>query len=172
MVEYNPKDQQRTYPLFTNRTITASAGQCFTYWLTEKPTLANDTSGNPDALEFRIFNGSVHDSIIIPRQQAGRDATTYIYRGIAPPQDTTEFSCGNRCLWMWAHKDEGYGEKSTFYQCPITVGTVSNAKTDSQMVPDGIARLAASSIALQGRWAVNGSSTKQIWTQFRFYPFG
>lgn len=172
MVEYNPDDQQRIYPSFTNRTITASAGECFTYWETEMPTPAKDTSGNPDALEFKIFNGSVHDSIIIPRQHAGIDSTTYIYRGISTPQNTTKFSCGNRCIWMWAHKNAGYGENSTFYQCPVTISTVSNTKTDTQKVPDSIARLAASAIALQGRWAVNGSSSERIWTQFRFYPFG
>lgn len=172
MVEYNPSDQQRTYPLFTSRTITASTGQCFKYWETEKRTLTKDTSGNPGALEFKIFNGSVHDSIIIPQQLGGVDSTTYIYRGIHPPQNTTELSCGNRCLWMWAHKSEGQGENSTFYECPITISTVSNTKTDAQIVPDSVAKLAASSIALQGRWAVNGSSTEKIWTQFRFYPYG
>ncbi|MCJ1347239.1 hypothetical protein MMC31_005461 [Peltigera leucophlebia] len=172
MVEYNPSDQQRTYPLFTSRTITASTGQCFKYWETENRTLTKDTSGNPGALEFKIFNGSVHDSIIIPQQLGGVDSTTYIYRGIHPPQNTTELSCGNRCLWMWAHKSEGQGENSTFYECPITISTVSNTKTDAQIVPDSVAKLAASSIALQGRWAVNGSSTERIWTQFRFYPYG
>lgn len=173
MVEYNPDDRERVYPSFTNRTITASVGECFTYWESERPISAKDTSGNPEAIEFRIFNGSVHDSIIIPRQLSAIDSTTYIYRGISTPQKTEQFSCGDRCIWMWAHKNVGYGENSTFYQCPVTISTVSNAKTDTQQVPDGIARLAASSIALQGRWAVNGtSSTERIWTQFRLYPFG
>lgn len=72
----------------------------------------NEYIPSPGALEFKNFNGSVHDSIIIPQQHAGLDATTYIYRGISPPPKTTEFSCGNRCIWMWAHKNEGYGEKN------------------------------------------------------------
>lgn len=170
-VEYNPDDQQRTYPLFTNRTITASAGPCYTYWETEKPTSAKDTSGIQDAFEYKIFNGSVHDSIIIPQQLSGVDATIYIYRGIDPPHNTTNFTCGDRCIWMWAHKTEGGGENSTFYQCPITIGTVTNTNHDTQIVPDSMARLAASAIALQGRWAVNGPSSQRIWTQFRFYPY-
>lgn len=171
-VEYNPDDQQRIYPLFSNRTITASTGQCFTYWESESPKQAMDTTGILDAFEYKITNGSVHDSIVIPGQLGGIDSTTYIYRGIDMPQNTTLFSCGDRCIWMWAHKSEGRGENSTFYQCPITISPVSNTNHDTQIVPNGIARLAASSIALQGRWAVNGSSTKPIWTQFRFYPFG
>ena len=171
-VEYNPDDEQRTYPLFTNRTITASTGECFTYQETEQPTQVKDTSGIADALEFKFSNGTVHDSIIIPQQLGGIDSTTYIYRGIDLPQDTKKFSCGDRCIWMWAHKSPGSGENSTFYQCPITIGTVSNLNSDTQIVPDSIAKLAASSIALQGRWAVNGTSPQRIWTQFRFYPFG
>lgn len=62
-VEHNPHDQERKYPLFTNRTITASAGQCFTYLETEKATPAKDTSGILDALEYKISNGSAHDNM-------------------------------------------------------------------------------------------------------------
>ena len=171
-VEYNPDDRQRIYPSFSNRTITASTGECFTYWESESPKLAKDTTGNLDAYQYKIFNGSVHDTIIIPSQLGGIDSTTYIYRGTNTPENTKLFSCGDRCLWMWAHKSEGRGEKSTFYQCPITISPVSNINHDTQIVPDGVARLAASSIALQGRWAVTRPSGPRIWTQFRFYPYG
>lgn len=171
-VEYNGDDQERKYPLFTNRVITASPGQCFTYWVTEKATIANGTSGIPDALEFKIDNGSAHDIIIIPQQLGGVDSTTYIYRGIAPPPNATTFACGDRCIWMWAFKNVGHNENATFYKCPITISPVSNVKKATQHVPDSVARLAASAIALQGRWAVNGNSEGPIWTQFQFYPFG
>lgn len=171
-VEYNRNDQERKYPLFTNRTITASAGQCFTYWETEEATPAKDASGIPDALNFTIFNGSDHDSIIIPEQLSGVDATTYIYRGTAPPPNATLFACGDRCIWMWAHKNAGHNETSTFYKCPITVRPVININKPSQIVPNSVARLAASAIALQGRWAVKNNSEGLIWTQFQYYPFG
>lgn len=171
-MQYNGNDQERKYPLFTNRVITASAGQCFTYWVTGEATPASDTSGNQDALKFKIDNGSAQDSIIIPRQLGGVDSTTYIYRGTAPPPNATTFACGDRCIWMWALKNVGHNENATFYKCPITISPVSNVKKATQNVPDSVARLAASAIALQGRWAVNDYSKGPIWTQFQFYPFG
>lgn len=171
-VEYNPDDQQKTYPILTNRIITASADQCFEYLPIGTPELAKDTSGDMEALRYKIFNGSVHDQMVIPKQSGGQGATTYIYRGIRPPQKATKFSCGERCIWMWAHKSEGRGEHSTFYQCSINISNVSNTNNDTQNVPNDVARLAASSIALQGRWAKGQDSDEQIWTQFQFYPFG
>lgn len=167
-MEYNPEDHQRTYPRFTNRTITASAHQCYTY-LEEKREIVNDASGVNDALNFTIFNGSVHDNIIIPLQNGGEGATTYIYRGINVPQNAVTFSCGDRCIWMWAHKSEGKGENSTFYQCPINISHVSNTEDSTLDVPNDVARLAAAAIALQGRWI--GSDNNMIWTQFQFYPY-
>lgn len=174
-VEYNPDDEQRTYPLFTNRTITASTGQCSTYSQTERALPANDTSGVSDPLKFKIFNGSVYDSIIIPRELTGINATTYIYRGVNTPQKATKFSCGNRCVWMWAYINEGNLDNSTFYQCPITISKTSNASSDTHIVSDNVAKLAASSIALEGRLAIENSSTDGSgpdWTQFQFYPSG
>lgn len=99
-VEYNPDDHQKTYPLFTDWTITASPGQWSTYWQTEKATPTNDTSGISDGLRFKIFNGSDHDSIIIPQEFTGANATTYIYRGVKTPQKATKFSCGDRCIYL------------------------------------------------------------------------
>lgn len=170
-VEYNPIDQQRTYPFLTNRVIKASAGECSTYWETKPPQKAIDTSGFLSALNFTITNGTVKDNIIIPQQSGGLDATTYIYRGLrAPPEaPSKKVSCGDRCIWMWAHKNEGMGENSTFYQCPITISDVSNTNKSTQIVADDIAKFAASAIALQGR--VAGPPTERIWTQYQFYPF-
>ena len=174
-VEYNPDDHQKTYPLFTNRTITASAGQCSTYWQTEKATPTNGTSGISDGLRFKIFNGSDHDSIIIPQEFTGVNATTYIYRGVKTPQKATKFSCGDRCIWMWAYVSKDYLDNSTFYQCPITISNTSNANNYTHIVPDDVTKLAASSIALEGRLAIDNSSIDNsgpIWTQFQFYPSG
>lgn len=176
-VEYNPNDTQRNYPFLTDRVITASTGQCYTYWETEKVTPAKDTSGVMDAWKFKISNGSVHDTIIIPQQNGGLDATTYIYRGYhAPPQAKAKnVRCGRRCIWMWAHKNPGDGENSTFYQCPITISNVYSTNGHptgpTQVVPDEVAYYAASSIALQGRLVVNPHTKENIWTQFQFFPF-
>lgn len=152
--EYNSEDTQKRYPFLTDRVITASTGHCYTYWETETPTPAKDTGGLLDAFNFKISNGSVNDSIIIPRHAGAVDATTYIYRGFHPPPQAKgkEVRCGNRCIWMWAHKNVGVGEKSAFYQCPITISNVISTNDHTiqktQVVPDDVAYLAASSIAL------------------------
>lgn len=169
-VEYNPNDLQRTYPAFTDRVIVASTDHCFTYWQTENATQANDTSGIVDATNFKISNGSINDSITIPKQSYSIDGTTYIYRARNTPQDATKFSCGDRCLWMWAYV--GDSKNATFYQCPITISKVRNTTKDNQNVPDNVAKLAASAIALQGLQAVDSSSNESIWTQFQYYPPG
>lgn len=172
-VEYNPDDQQKTYPILTNRLITASADQCFTYMPTESPRPAKDTSGDMEALNFTVFNGSVHEQLVIPKQSGGTGATTYIYRGIRTPQEATKVRCGDRCVWMWAHKSGGKDENSTFYKCSINISDVTNTNNDTRKnVPNDVARLAASAIALQGRWAKKPDSDEKIWTQFQFYPFG
>lgn len=169
-VEYNPNDQQRTYPRFTNRVITASADRCSTYWETEDPKQNKDASGIIESVYYKISNGTAHDNITIPQQSGGGGATTYIYRGIHPPERAELMKCGHRCMWMWAHKNVGHGEKSTFYRCAITISHVSNVTSDTQIVPDGVALLAASAIALQGRW-VGKPAKENSWVQFQFYPF-
>ena len=78
---------------------------------------------------------------------------------------------------MWAYKAAGYGESSTFYQCPITVSNVTEVSNntpvandtqvsnDTQKVSDGMARLAAAAIALQGRPSGNNTGIKyQLYT--------
>ena len=71
---------------------------------------------------------------------------------------------------MWAHKSPGAGDDSFFYQCPITVSHVSNITDPKYDLADGMARVAASSIGLQGRFV--NSSSHLIWTQYQFYPYG
>ena len=162
--EYNVKDAQGTYPFFTNRTITASAGQCFEYPQVNVPLDQDGTWG------YEYSNGTFNGSISIPKKTDGFNGTTYIYRGSEIPQDEGELSCGPRCMWMWAHRNPGSGENSTFYQCPIVVSSVSNIINDNtQTVSDGMARLAASAIGLQGRYTSIGTPT---WTQYQFFPFG
>ena len=169
--EYNPDDQQRTYPFFTNRIVTASAGKCIIYpSVTQSPGI--DLDGNPAAINFTFTNGSFTDSISIPKANDGLSGTTYIHRGMKTPGDANSplVVCGPRCLWMWVHKAQGPNDNSTFYQCPITVSEVSNAPYDRQKINDVIARTAAASIALHGGWT--GTSQEQIFTSFNFYAAG
>ena len=163
--EYNPNDTQLLYPLFTNRIVTASAGECFHY------SQVGESRIGPEMINFEYANESFSGNISIPKQSDGSSGTTYIYRGTEVPQNETEYSCGPRCLWMWAHKSQGQGESSTFIQCPITISSVSYTTRDTEILSDDLARLAASSIALQGRWTGNDSDHPS-WTQYQFYPFG
>ncbi|KAI4159256.1 MAG: hypothetical protein LQ342_006717 [Letrouitia transgressa] len=167
--EYNPSDNQSTYPHFTNRTITASAGTCFEYNQTGFEP-GTDANGFPGALRYTFSNGTYNDSISIPFASGGLKATTYIYRGINPPERATIQSCGPRCIWLWAFRFPGTEQSPRFYQCPINISTVSNVTDVRQEVPDGIARTAAAAIALQGRWS-NGTG-HMSWEQMQFYPFG
>ncbi|MCJ1268370.1 hypothetical protein MMC22_008258 [Lobaria immixta] len=154
-LEYNPQDHQRTYPFMTDRVITASAGQCYQYSLLQREKAAGGRSFN-----FTYANKTFSDSILIPAQIDNFLGTVYIYRGLNTPQNATRYSCGPRCIWMWAYRN---GRNDNFYQCPITVNSVQNASQDAHRVSDDIARLAASSIGLQG-----GNSLGHA--QFQFYP--
>lgn len=171
--EYNPDDQQRTYPFFKNRIVTASAGECIIYPnVTESPGTDLDLDGDRAAKKFTFTNGSFTDSISIPKANDGLSGTTYIYRGIKTPgeADSPSVVCGPRCLWMWVHKAQGPVDKSTFYQCPITMSEVSNASHDYQKIKDIMARTAAASIALHGGWT--GTFKNQIFTSFNFFAAG
>ena len=169
--EYNTDDQQRTYPFFTNRTVTASADECFVYPnVTQSPGI--DLDGDHAATNYTFTNGSFTDSISIPKANDGLSGTTYIYRGIKTPGDANSPSvvCGPRCLWMWVHKAQGPNETSTFYNCRITISEVSNASHDYQKINNVIARTAAASIALHGGWT--GTFQHKIFTSFNFFAAG
>lgn len=168
--DYNPNDTQKVYPLFTNRTITASSGSCFTYSRLGNATMTRDTAGDLEALNYTYTNGTFEDTIVIPKQSLGLSGTTYVYRGVKLPQHATTYACGDRCMWMWAFKAQSPEEEPAFYQCPITISGVSNATNAAQNVSNDVARIAAASIALQGRWA--GTFQNKIWTQYQFYPAG
>ena len=160
-LEYNPKDTQRTYPWMTDRIITARSGTCYVY---------NETLPSTPGPNRRIYtysNGSFEGSIEIPYAVEMVQATTYIYRGFHEPAKATAQQCGPRCIWIWAHRNVGGGESSSFYQCPISITEVSNAFNDQQkMISDETALLAAASIAVNGR--VNAGN----WTQWQYSPFG
>lgn len=163
-LEYNPHDSQRTYPYLTDRVITVSAGQCYQYSL----SVVEPTGEN--LVNYTFTNKTFSGSIQIPSQIRSFDGTVYIYRSLEPPETTTEWRCNSRCIWMWAHKTQTNSDNSTFYQCPVTFNVVQSASQDElqveHQVPDNIARLAASSIGLQG----GNSDPDKGWTQFQFYP--
>lgn len=161
--EYNLDDHARAYPIFTNRTITASSGRCINYSQPNPPKYDGRGSG---FLFFEYQNDTYRGNVTIPDALSAANATTYIYRGTLIPQVATVYACGPRCIRMWAHKARGYGEAAEFFECPITVSEVHNATNNTQNVSDGIARLAAASLGLQGRPSNDGK-----WTQYQLLPF-
>ena len=157
-LEFNVDDDLKAYPWLTNRTISASTGQCFSY---------RETS-DWQADRHTFTNGTHNESITIARRYTGVDGTSYLYRGLAIPQLEANESCGPRCLWMWAYRHWGMGKEPTLFRCPVTVYAVKNATEDVHVIPDDIARLAAASIGLRGQFR----EPVPTWDQFRFYPFG
>ena len=157
-LEFNVDDDLKAYPWLTNRTITASAGKCLSY------REISDWRGD----DHTFTNGTHNESVTIPSQSTGVDGTSYLYRGSAVPQMEVNESCGPRCLWMWAYRHWGMGEEPTLFQCPVTVDAVENATGDVHVIPDDIARLAAASIGLRGRF----EGSPPTWEQTQFYPFG
>ncbi|KAI4269937.1 MAG: hypothetical protein L6R38_007287 [Xanthoria sp. 2 TBL-2021] len=175
--EYNPGDLQETYPRFTNRTITASAGECFEYELKNTTAAPSDVDGRGPGKTFFYGNDTFTDKIQIPASSLGGSYTTYIYRGFHDPPSASLQTCGDpRCMWLWAFKNPNVNptdddwDPPKFYQCPITISNVTNTQTDSQTVSDVTARIAAVSIALQGRWV--GRSEHRNFRSYQFYPLG
>ena len=164
--EYNPDDTQKKYPFLTNRTITAESTQCYTY---------NETSAdNKEPRTFTYSNGTVNGSIQIPNNYLGREGTTYIYRAFHDPTAETIYKCGDRCIWMWAYKNpSGSPEPSAFYQCSVNISEVNNASQPQHSVPNRVAKIAAASIALQGRYTGPvDNPDEHDYTQFQFYASG
>lgn len=174
--EYNPKDRFQAYPLFTNRIIRASSGECIEY--PELPDERKDDKiGEISATKFTYQNGSSNGTITIPISNQGREGTTYIYNGFHQPDSADLQRCGDRCLLMWAYRNDGSKEKSTFFRCPITVSEVSNTTRDEQKISEGLARIAAASISLQGQfYPQNGDFRKPLdqgdFRQFQFFASG
>lgn len=166
--EYNPNDTQKAYPQFTKRVITAASGICTEYRQLES---VDDTIGGDSALRFTYTNPTTgNGSIKIPTSFLGAAGTTYIYRGFKTPDKATTWACGDRCLLMWAYKNYETDAEPKFYQCPITISEVSNSGQPEHNISHFVARLAAASIALQGRTHNPGAGLD--WEQFQFYASG
>lgn len=174
--EYNPLDTQKTYPRFTNRTITAFSRECNEYPQVDGPP-EKTTVGNPkslnyiSAMNFTYTNGSANQSIVIPTSALGREGTTYIFRGYHVPAEAGNFAYGDRGIWMWVYRNPGVGQdQGRFYECPVTVSAVSNVLNPKHNISDGLALEAAASIALQGQW--RGNIEDPNYMQWQWYASG
>ncbi|KAL8875551.1 MAG: hypothetical protein Q9198_006108 [Flavoplaca austrocitrina] len=172
--EFNPGDSEESYPLFTNRTVTASTGDCFIYRI-KNETMLSDVEGKGPGKTYTYENDTFTAEIEVPLSSVGKGSTTYMYKGFEAPE-ITGHNCGHRCLWLWAyqntavHQHVNEVDPPKFYKCPVTISEVRNMRNESQQLPDGVARIAAVSIALQGRWS--GNADHRNFNQYQFYPFG
>lgn len=168
--EYNFDDKKKSYPYFTNRILTVQSGDCLTYEETNR-TYLRDVTGDGSGYKISFRNDTYNNSISLPKSSLGNFATTFIYRDIKPPAEAKANACGDRCITMWAYQNPVTSNLTgRFYQCPINVSSVSNATQNAHRIPDDVAREAAASIALQGRWS--GTIDDQHYTQYQFYANG
>ena len=172
--EYNPGDLQKAYPQFTNRTITASAGECLMYEVKNQINTPEIIAGRGPGTIFFYGNDTFTGNVSVPASYLGGDCTTYMYRGFHAPPHADAQTCGNpRCMWSWA-LDIALDNNipSRVFQCPITISPVNNAYNDSHKITNDVARIAAVSIALEGRWTGGPAPEKRDFQSYQYYPFG
>ena len=173
--EFNPDDfnqnvSAKVYPHFTNRTVSAS-GTCYNYSVVTD----HEVDDGNHYYEYKNEDGSVRGNITIPDPNLGLSSTTYIYRGVNPPQTAPAQRCGDRCTIVWAYRapgvadDRTLGDPAQFYECNVTVGAVTNTNDPIKELPTDMARLAAAAISLSGR---KGGPGPDGWNQYQFYPYG
>ena len=168
-VEYNPDDTASAYPYLTNRTIKASADQCYQYDVDLKSPLINTPDGPKDTQVFSFSNETYTGHLPIPRMEGAFNSTTYVYNGAKIPQSATLVACGDRCLTMYAYRLNN-GRSAHIFSCQISIDNVANASEDWHQISDANARLAIASIALTGR----DTHPKGIiaWQQYQLYTWG
>lgn len=162
--EYNPADKNRLYPFFTNRTFTAESRNCSKY------DVLDVDDKEPRTFTYSKTDGKNNDTIAIPRDRLGKNGTTYIYRGFHDPAGAPIYSCGDRCLKMWAYKNPSPWGPSAFYECWVSISGVANTYDPKHEIPDSMAKIAAAAIALQGQF--KGPLNDANYQQFTFHAHG
>ena len=169
----NPTDVINAYPYYgTQRFVTAAATECNGNLTTISPTLADGGDGPESEFVWPFQNSTGIYSLSIPRAILARDSTTYIWNGTATPPLATLQTCGPRCIVLFALRDmdRDPNHEITIFQCRITISLVFNVKNPVHVLSDSIARTAAASIALSGRWRLREGFLD--WRQFQLYQDG
>ena len=169
----DPNDITNAYPYYgTGRIITTAATECTGYLTGLDFPPADGPDGKVSELVWRFVNTTGTYNLTIPRPSLAMFATTYVWNGTEQPHSETSQACGPRCLVLYALRDMKRGEKHeiTIFQCHISVSPVSNIKDPAHVLSDSMARTAAASIALSGRWRMNGNIFD--WRQFQLYQEG
>lgn len=171
----NPADMINAYPYYgAQRFITVAATGCNGN-LTNDPSLADGHDGPKSELVWPYQNSTGFYSLSIPRSILARSSTTYIWNGTAPPPLATEYTCGPRCVVLFALRDmeRGPDHEITIFQCRIMISLMSNVKHPAHVLSDSIARTAAASVALSGRWRLGFVGGPPLdWRQFQLYQDG
>ncbi|KAI9884366.1 MAG: hypothetical protein M1823_003843 [Watsoniomyces obsoletus] len=174
--DWNPDDGSRVYPyLGTGRIITASASKCNMLNVTGIPlNTTSDPDGRDNVFVWPFANATVNTTIDIPKPALARSSTTYIWNDEALPRDAVAQACGPRCVFVYAVRDmldpsDGRHGLALF-QCQITVDPVRNPTHPMHNLSDSVARTAAASIALTGRWRSGGDG--RDWRQYQLYQEG
>ena len=177
--EYNPLDTISTYPYLTNRIIRSNVEACYEYdvdW--PQSHLIDSTDGKEDTQLFAFHNETYSAQIPIPNSAGAFNSTTYVYNGTNIPQLASLVACGPRCMTIYVLR-LGIQPPSppnallpaTIFSCNISVTNVTNTTAPWQEYPDGMARLAITSIALTGR-ATDPAGSGISWQQYQLYPWG
>lgn len=167
----NPTDVTNAYPYYgEQRIVTIAAEQCNGNLTALGPGTA-DYGDGPESDYVWVFQNSTGKyPISVPRPLLAFDSTTYIWNGTDLPTNSSWLPCGPRCVVLYALRDmqRGPDHEISIFQCHITISPVFNIKNPAHELSDGVARMAAASIALSGRIRRQPSA----WRQFQLYQTG
>ena len=178
--EMNPEDENGNYPFLTNRIVKTSSKNCFEYTVPNagRPGVIDSQDGFEDTYVYSFNNKTFNGLLGIPRIHTAFDATTYLYNGTDIPQVVDpEATCGKRCVRLYAYRGLGHNPErpSSIFSCEVSVSEVMNAEEAAMhRLPDDMARVAASSIALSGRSRASFDPAHPglDWRQFQMYSYG
>ena len=174
--DLNPADITTAYPYFgVGRIVTASARKCTGYNVTGGPLgTTSDTDGKDNVFVWPFANATTNTTIELPKAGAAYSSTTYIWNDTALPRYAEAQACGPRCVYVYALRDmfrpNGDLHELFMFQCQVDVGTVSKVTNPTHELDDGVARTAAASIALSGRW--RSPSEGRDWRNYQLYQQG
>jgi hypothetical protein len=130
-MEYSANSDSNSNPInfYSNRSI-KTTGYCIKY------SVYDNVNGSTQSFTFE------KDGELSSRdfESIGPNSTTYYTQ--------QNMKCGPRCKEVCAYENNGVA--AFYYECNVTVGTVSNVSYPSQNVSDENALMAAGAIGLQG----------------------
>lgn len=170
-VDSNPADLTNAYPYYgTQRITTTAATNCNGSFNVAAPLVADSADGKESEFVWQFENSTGTYPLSIPRSILAGRSTTYVWNDTSVPPLATWQACGPRCIVLYALRDfwRGSDHEISIFQCHVTISPVSNIKDPAHVLSDSMARTAAASIALSGRWRNDSSA----WRNFQLYQDG